>query len=132
MEKLHDAVENQNAKLVIISDIACPFLYDNVNDQEAKTVYSQIMNYLANFAKKHHIIIIATYLSHENSRRNIALQEITSAKANTVLRFTKTPYTKEVELEKHPSYMLGVVDLTSESHVLADFMRQINNDQKYF
>jgi hypothetical protein len=132
MEKLHDAVENQNAKLVIISDIECPFLYDNVNDQEAKTVYSQIMNYLANFAKKHHIIIIATYLSHENSRRNIALQEITSAKANTVLRFTKTPYTKEVELEKHPSYMLGVVDLTSESHVLADFMRQINNDQKYF
>ena len=124
MEKLHDAVENQDAKLVVISDIACPFLYDNVNDQEAKTVYSQIMSYLANFAKKHRIIIIATYLSHENSRRNSALQEITTAKANTVLRFTKTPYTKEVELEKHPSYMLGVVDLTSENHALTDFMGQ--------
>ena len=102
MEKLQEAVENQDAKLVVISDIACPFLYDNVNDQEAKTVYSQIMSYLANFAKKHHIIIIATYLSHESSRRNSVLQEITTAKANTVLRFTKTPYTKEVELEKHP------------------------------
>ncbi len=132
MEKLHDAVENQDAKLVVISDIACPFLYDNVNDQEAKTVYSQIMSYLANFAKRHHIIIIATYLSHENSRRNSALQEITSAKANTVLRFTSTPYTKEVELEKHPSYMLGVVDLTSESRALTDFMGQNNKGANYF
>ena len=132
MEKLQDAVENQDAKLVIISDIACPFLYDNVNDQEAKTVYSQIMSYLTNFAKKHHIIIVATYLSHENSRRNSVLQEITTAKANTVLRFTKTPYTKEVELEKHPSYMLGVVDLTSENRALTDFMGPISENPNYF
>lgn len=132
MEKLQDAVENQDAKLVVISDIACPFLYDNVNDQEARTVYSQIMSYLANFAKKHHMIIIATYLSHENSRRNTVLQEITTAKANTVLRFTKTPYTKEVELEKHPSYMLGVVDLTSENRALTGFMGPINDNPNYF
>ena len=131
MEKLQDAVENQDAKLVVISDIACPFLYDNVNDQEAKTVYSQIISYLANFAKKHHIIIIASYLTHETSRRNSVLQEITSAKANTVLRFTKTPYTKEVELEKHPSYMLGVADLSSENHDLLDFMGTASKDQNY-
>ena len=122
MEKLQDAVENQEAKLVVISDIACPFLYDSVNDQEAKTVYGQILSYLANYAKKHHIIIIASYLTHESSRRNSVLQEITTAKANTVLRFTKTPYTKEVELEKHPTYMLGVADLTSENHTITDFM----------
>jgi hypothetical protein len=132
MEKLQDAVENQNAKVVVISDIACPFLYDNVNDQEAKTVYSQIMSYLANFARKHHIIIIASYLTHESSRRNSFLQEITTAKANTVLRFTKTLYTKEVELEKHPSYMLGVVDLTSENQALADFMGANRAAEKFF
>ena len=132
MEKLHDAVENQAAKLVVISDIACPFLYDSVNDQEAKTVYSQIMSYLANFAKKHHIIIIASYLTHESSRRNSVLQEITSAKANTALRFTKTLYTKEVELEKHPSYMLGVADLTSENHAITDFMGTDRADQNCF
>jgi hypothetical protein len=132
MEKLQDAVENQDAKVVVISDIACPFLYDNVNDQEAKTVYSQIMSYLANFAKKHHIIIIASYLTHESSRRNSVLQEITSAKANTVLRFTKTPYTKEVELEKHPSYMLGVADLTYENDALTNFMDTDRADQNCF
>jgi len=132
MEKLHDAVENQAAKLVVISDIACPFLYDSVNDQEAKTVYGQIMSYLVNFAKKHHIIIIATYLTHESNRRNSILQEISTAKANTVLRFTKTCYTKEVELEKHPTYMLGVADLTSENRALPEFMGTDRVDQNYF
>ena len=122
MEKLQDAVENQDAKIVVISDIACPFLYDNVNDQEAKTVYSQIMSYLANFAKKHHIIIIATYLSHENNRRNSVLTRNNLCKSKHSAAFTKTPYTKEVELEKHPSYMLGVADLTSENHAIIDFM----------
>jgi len=121
MEQLEETVETSDAKLVIISDIVCPFLSDNVDDQEAKAAYNQIMNYLSNFAKKHHITIIATYLSHESNRRNTTLQEITSAKAGTVLRFTKTPYTSEVELEKHPSYMLGVADFTPEVKTLTDF-----------
>jgi hypothetical protein len=132
MENLREAVETSDAKLVVISDIAGPFLRDNLDDQEAKTVYSQIMSYLANFAKKYRLIIIATYLSHESSRRNNVLQEITSTKANTVLRFTKTPYTKEVELEKHPIYMLGVVDLTSENHALTDFMAPSRDNPNYF
>lgn len=132
MEKLQEEVETTNAKLVVISDIAAPFLNDNVDDQEAKTVYGQIMSYLTNFARKHHIIIIATYLSHESNRRNSFLQEITTAKASTVLRFTKTPYTKEVELQKHPSYMLGVADLTSDNQVLTDFMGTTKENQYYF
>ena len=132
MEKLREAVETNDAKLVVISDIAAPFLNDNVDDQEAKTVYSQIMSYLTNFARKHKLIIIATYLSHESSRRNSFLQEITTAKANTVLRFTKTPYTKEVELEKHPSYMLGVADLTSENQVLNDCIRTAKKTPSLF
>ena len=132
MEKLQEAVETHDAKLIVISDIAAPFLRENVDDQEAKTFYSKIMNYLSNFAKNNHLIIIATYLSHESSRRNSGLQEITTAKANTVLRFTKTPYTKEVELEKHPSYMLGVADLTSENQTLTDFIGTVSDGKDYF
>jgi hypothetical protein len=132
MEKLQQAVEDCDAKLVVISDIANPFLQENVNDQEAKAAFSQIMSYLAGFAKKHQIIIVATYLSHESTTRNSLLQEITSAKANTVLRFTKTPYTKEVELEKHPSYILGVADLTNENQVLTDFIGSGKENSNYF
>ena len=132
MEKLQEAVENFDAKIVVISDIARPFLNGNVDDQEARTVYSQIMSYLANFAKRHHLIIIATYIPQESNARNVILQEITNAKANTVLRFTKTPYTKEVELEKHPSYMLGVADLTSENQSLTDFIGSARENPNYF
>ncbi len=132
MEKLHESVETHVAKIVVISDIAGPFLYENQDNQEATAVYSQIMSYLSNYAKKHQIIIIATYLSHESNERNNMLQKITTAKANTVLRFTKTPYTKEVELEKHPSYILGVVDLTSENQALTDFMCTGKESSNYF
>lgn len=121
MEKLQETVEASGAKLVIISDIVCSFLSDNVDDQEAKAVFKQIMSYLSSFAKRHRIIIIATYLSHESNKRNTILQEISTSKANTVLRFTKTLYTSEVELEKHPSYMLGVVEFNPENTTLSDF-----------
>lgn len=121
MEKLEESLETSSSKLVIISDIVGPFLSDNVNDQEAKAVYSQIMSYLANIAKKHRIVVIATYLSHENSARNVMLQEISTAKANVVLRFTKTPYTSEVELEKHASYILGIAEFSPEIKTLSDF-----------
>jgi hypothetical protein len=117
MEKLEQAVEASDAKLVIVSDVVCSFLNDNVDDQEAKAVYSQIMGYLSNFARRHKIIVLATYLSHESNRRNMTLQEITNQKANTVLRFTKTPYTCEVELAKHSTFMLGVADFDSETQV---------------
>jgi len=120
-EKLQEAAETSDVKIVLISDIGCSFLSDNVDDQEARAVYSQIMSYLSNFAKRHRIIIVATYLSHESNRRNSILQEITNQKATSVLRFTKTPYTSEVELEKHPSYMLGVVDYVPEPQAANDF-----------
>jgi hypothetical protein len=121
MEELEEAVENSGAKLVVISDIVSPFLSDNVDDQEARAVYSQITNYLSRFAKKHGVIVIATCLPHEENRRNSLLSEISWAKANTVLRFTKTAYTSEVELEKHPAYMLGVAEFAPEVKTLADF-----------
>ncbi len=126
MEKLEEALEKSDAKLVVISDIVCSFLNGNVDDQEATAVYRQIISYLANFARRHRIIIIATYLSHESNRRNSTLQEITNQKATTVLRFTKTPYTSEVELEKHPSYMLGVVDFAPEAGSITDFATTSN------
>ena len=53
-------------------------------------------------------------------------------KQTQCLRFTKTPYTKEVELEKHPSYMLGVADLTSENQALTDFMGSVSDGKDYF
>ncbi|MDR2707410.1 MAG: hypothetical protein LBB87_01510 [Nitrososphaerota archaeon] len=121
IDQLEQIMETTNVKLVAISDIMYPFLTENIDDSEARMAYTQIMNHLSNFAKKHNIIIVATNLPHENNQRNTTLQEITTAKANVIIRHTKTLYTSEIELEKHPSYMLGVMDFNPENKTLMDF-----------
>ena len=121
LDKLEETIKHYNAKLVVISDIAGFFLDNDIPHEEAQRVYSQIISYLSNFAKKHQIILIATYLPYFDSRRN-SFQEITCSKANTVLSFSKTTYTREVTLEKHPFFVLGTAELPSENLTLTDFM----------
>lgn len=122
LDKLEETVKNCNAKLVLISDIAGLFLDNDVPNEEAQRVYSQIVSYLSSFARKHQIIIIATYLPYSGNKRNSFLQETTCARANTVLSFSKTKYTRELTLEKHPSFVLGTAELPSENLTLTDFM----------
>jgi len=122
LDKLEEAVKNYNAKLVVISDIAGFFLDNNVPHEEAEKVYSQVVSYLSSFARKHQIIIIATYLPYAESKRNGLLKDVTCARASTVLSFTKTMYTREVKLEKHPSFVLGTAELPSENLTLTDFI----------
>ena len=122
MEKLEEAVKVYNAKLVVISDVAGFFLDNDVPAEEAQKIYSQIVGYLSNFAKKCQIIIVATYLPCESGKRNTRFQEMTFSKASTVLCFAKTKYAREVALEKHPRYTLGVVKLPSQNLTLTDFM----------
>jgi Rad51 len=122
LDKLEETVKNCNAKLVLISDIAGLFLDNDVPHEEAQRVYSQIVSYLSSFARKHQIIVIATYLPYSGNKRNSFLQETTCARANTVLSFSKTKYTRELTLEKHPSFVLGTAELPSENLTLTDFM----------
>ncbi len=122
MEKLEETIKTYNAKLVVISDIAGFFLDKDVPHEEAERVYSQIVSYLSDFARKHQIIVIATYLPYESNKRNSLLHEVTCNRANTVLCFSKTKYTREVALEKHPFFVLGTAELPSENLTLTDFM----------
>jgi hypothetical protein len=122
MEKLEETVKAYNSKVTIITDIAGFFLGTDIATEEAQKVYSQILAYLADFAHKHQIIVIATYLPYENSKRNTTLQQMTYQNATTVLCFTKTPYGKHVALEKHPTYRLGDTKLPSRTTTLTDFI----------
>jgi hypothetical protein len=122
LDKLEETVQKYKAKLVVISDIGGFFLDDDIPNEEAQKVYSQIINYLSSFAKKHQIILIATYLPNSENRRSSLLQEVTCSKARTVLYFSKTAYTREITLEKHPSFVLGTAELPSENLKLTDFM----------
>jgi len=121
IDELEQIIKTSKAKLVVISDLMCPFLTANIDDHEARAAYNQIINHLSNFAKKQGIIIIATNLPHENNARTRTLQEITTAKTDIILRHTKTQYTSDIELEKHPTYMLGVMVYTPETKTLTDY-----------
>ena len=122
LDKLEETIKTYNAKLVVISDIAGFFLDNDIPHEEAQRVYSQVISYLSAFAKKHQIIVIATYLPYSDNRRSNNLQEITCTKANIVLSLTKTMYTREIALEKHPRFVLGIAELPSENLTLTDFM----------
>ena len=121
LDKLEETVQKYNAKLVVVSDIAGFFLDTDIPSEEAQKVYSQVINYLSSFAKKHQIILIATCLP-DSENRSTLLQEITCSKAKTVLYFSKTAYTREITLEKHPSFVLGTAELPSDNLKLTDFM----------
>ncbi len=122
LDRLEEAVKTHNAKIVVISDIAGFFLNDDVANEEAVRVYSQITDFLSNFAKKHRIIVIATYLPYHSSKRNSQLYHISYDKASTVLSYIKTASTTRVSLEKHPILALGHTELQPKSVTLTDFM----------
>lgn len=120
-EKLEEKITSCNAKLVVVSDIANLFLNSAFPKEEIQRAYSQIINYLVYLAEKHQIIIVATYPNHEGSIRNIALKQMTLSQANTVLSYFKAPYTAEINLEKHSSYMLGTAEPPSPNMSLTNF-----------
>jgi hypothetical protein len=60
--RLEETIKKYDSKLVVISNIAGFFLDNEVPQEEAQRIYSQIVSYLSNFARKHQIILIATYL----------------------------------------------------------------------
>ncbi len=52
LDKLEETVQTYNAKLVVISDIAGFFLDNDIPNEEAQRVYSQIISYLSKLCKK--------------------------------------------------------------------------------
>jgi hypothetical protein len=122
LQKLEGAVKAYNAKLVIVSDIAAMFLDKDVEDEEAKRIYSQITTRLSSFAREHQVIIVATYPPHMHSQRNLYLQALTSGRANVVIALKQTKYDREIILEKHPIFTLGSAELPSETLPLTAFM----------
>jgi hypothetical protein len=122
LEKLEETIKQYDAKLAIISDIAAFFLDKDAPEDEARRVYSQVTAYLSNFAKENQIILIATYPSHRETRRNNYLHAFTCARANVVISLRQSKYERELVLEKHPRYVLGVAEFPSENLTLTDFM----------
>jgi hypothetical protein len=107
---------------VVVSDITGLFLDEDIQNEEARRVYSQVIAYLQNFARQNKIILIATCPPRQNSSLNGYLQTATIQRANVVLAVNQTMYDREIILEKHPRFMLGTAELPSENLTLTHFM----------
>jgi len=115
-------VKSCNAKLVIISDIPAMFLDKDVEEEEAKRIYSQVITRLAKFAKESQTIIVTTYPPHADTPRNMYLHALATGRANIVIAFNQTRYDQEVILEKHPTFTLGSAELPTEILPITAFM----------
>jgi len=122
MEHLEELVQRFSTKLVVISDIAGLFLDEQIPEEEARSVFNQLLFYLQSFAKEHKVIIVATYISRPDASRNFLLQKLACVKANVVIGLRSTQYERTFELEKHPQYMLGSAEFSPDSVSLVDFM----------
>jgi len=121
-EKLEEAVSRLDSKLVIISDIAGLYLDKDVPTAEAKEVYNQLTTYLSKFAEEKQIIIIATLLPHQYSRRNTFMHAATCGRANVVASIRPSRFGQEFVLEKHPVLGLGYALFPSQNLTLNEFM----------
>jgi hypothetical protein len=122
LQKLEDAVKTYSSKLIIVSDIAAMFLDKDVDDEEAKRIYSQVIARLANFARENHVIVVATYQPHIDNKRSLFLQALTSGRANVVIALKQSKYERELILEKHHTLTLGSAELPAELLPLTAFM----------
>jgi hypothetical protein len=122
LQKLENAIKTSRAKLVIISDIAATFQDKDINHQEAKTIYSQILSKLAQIAKHEKATIIATYPPHQDTPRNIQFKAQTQEKANVVLNLHHAKYARQIILEKHHTYKTGSIELRTEKLQLNHFL----------
>ena len=121
-ERLKDAVDRIKAKVVVISDIAGLYLDKDVQAEEAKRVFSQLVAYLSTFAEENQLIIIPTYPLHYRSRRNSFLHALACGRANVVISIRPSRYGQEFVLEKHPRFALGHAEFPSENLTLNDFI----------
>lgn len=112
-DKLSDAVERYDSKLVVISDIAGLFLDRYVSDKEAKEVFNQLVLHLSKFAQEHRIIVVATYPQQHPSKRDLFFKAVICGRANIVASVVPSKYGQRFVLEKHPFFSLGSAYLPS-------------------
>jgi len=122
LDKLQNAVEEHGSKFVVISDIAGLFLDKDVPDGEAKEVFNQLSIHLSSFAEKNRVAVMATYLPHRFSKRNVFFKAVVCGRANVVASVKPSKYGQQFTLEKHPFSSLGRAYFPSENLTLTRFM----------
>lgn len=122
LDELQNATQKFDSKLVMISDIAGLYLDKDVPKKEARGVFNQLTVHLSNFARENHVIVLATYLPHHPSKRNLFFKATVCGRANVVVSATQSKHGQQFALEKHPFLSLGKINFPSEKSTLTNFL----------
>jgi hypothetical protein len=121
-EQLQSAIEKYSSKLVILSNLAQLFLDNDVPKKEAQDVFLQLTAYLADFAKKNRVILVASHPPSFWSKRSRFFEEVLCGRANVVASIRKFRHRPYFVLEKHPVFKLGKAEFPSGEVTLTDFL----------
>lgn len=121
-EQLQSAIERYSSKFVVLSNLAQLFLDNDVPKREAQEIFLQLTSYLANFAKKNRVILVATHPPSFWSKRSRFFKEVLCGRANVVASIKKFKHRPYFALEKHPVFRLGKAEIPSGEVTLADFL----------
>jgi hypothetical protein len=121
-ERLESAIEKYDSEVVILSNLARLYLDSDVPKKEAQEVFLQLTSYLADFAKKNRVILVATHPPRFWSKRSRFFEEVLCGRANVVASIKKFRNRPHFVLEKHPKFKLGKAEFPSEEVTLADFL----------
>jgi hypothetical protein len=121
-EQLQSAIERFDSKLVILSNLTLLYLDSDVPKKEAQEVFLQLTAYLADFAKKNQVILVATHTPRFWSKLSRFFEEVLCGRANVVASIKKFTNRPHFVLEKHPRLKLGKAEFPSEEVNLTDFL----------
>ena len=123
LDGLQDIVEEHNSKLVIVSDIAGPYLDPDVPKREAREVFNQLIRSLSKLAEENRVIVVATYLLHHPSERNFFFKALVLGCASVVASVKPSKHGHQFVLEKNTLFNLRRTHFPSETLKLTKFMR---------
>jgi hypothetical protein len=121
-EQLQSAIETYDSKVIVLSDLAKLYMDNDVPKKEAQEVFLQLTTYLADFAKKNRVILVASHPLNSWFKRNMFFEEVLSERADVVASIRKFRGRPCFILEKHPVFNSGKAEFPSEEVTLVDFL----------
>ena len=122
LEQLENATKTYNTKIVILANLAQLYLDKDIPKHESHEIFLQLTHYLADFAKRHQVILVATHHPYYYSQNRSFFKHVLCARADIVASIKKINKRPQFILEKHPSFDLGKAELPSPELTLVDFL----------
>ena len=101
-EKLNEALEKSESKVVVISDIISLFLDRDVPKTESKDIFNRLATYLARLALDKQLLILATHYPRWESKRSIFLEAMLLGRSDIVIRLAERYGAVKLGIVKHP------------------------------